>query len=208
MDETPWKQVNIAYPGPDRAQRERQAISHLTPILPAAEADGIVTSWWFIRKGRWRIRYLLTEAADGRKDHDPVHPLLTSGVTWTSDTYEPEVHAFGGPDSMRLAHALFHHDSHHLLSFLRSNPDDRPEHSLVLCTALMRAAGLDWNEQGDVWARIAEQRARLPGQPAAHDLRTPASLTSSIRHLLLGTAREDMVGRDWLTAFADTGAAL
>jgi hypothetical protein len=66
---------------------------------------------------------------------------------------------------MDTAHALFHHDSRHLLSFLRNGAADRREHSLVLCTALMRTAGLDLNEQADVWARVAEQRSGLANPP-------------------------------------------
>jgi thiopeptide-type bacteriocin biosynthesis protein len=203
-----WKEVNIAYPGPGRAQRERQAVSHLARILPAAETDGLITSWWFIRKNRWRIRYLPAEQTSGQHNHDPVHPLLTDEVTWTSGTYEPEVHAFGGPESMRLAHTLFHRDSRHLLSFLRNDPADRREHSLVLCTALMRAAGLEWGEQGDVWVRIAEQRAGLPRQPNGPDPQTWASFTSDVRHLLLCTPRADAISHDWLAAFTNTGTAL
>jgi thiopeptide-type bacteriocin biosynthesis protein len=208
MDETPWKQVNIAYPSPDPHQRERQAVDHLTHVLPAAEADGLITSWFFIRKGRWRVRYLLTEDTSGHdgRNTDPLHPLLTDGVAWTDEIYEPETHAFGGPDSMNAAHALFHRDSRHLLPLLHNGPADRREHSLVLCTALMRTAGLDFNEQGDVWARVAEQRAGLAGVPP--DSQVWASFTSDVRHLLLGDARADLIGGDWLTTFEDTGRTL
>jgi thiopeptide-type bacteriocin biosynthesis protein len=208
MDKTPWKQVNIAYPGPDPHQRERQAISHLARVLPAAEADGLITSWFFIRKGRWRVRYLTATDANGHdgRDSDPLHPLLTDGVTWTGDIYEPEVHAFGGPASMNAAHALFHRDSSHLLSFLGNSPAARRERSLVLCTALMRTAGLDFSEQGDVWARAAEQRSsHAPAPPGSQ---VWACFTSDVRHLLLGDARADLIGGDWLTAFEEAGAAL
>ena len=119
MEETRWKQVNIAYPSPDPQERERQAVDHLSRVLPAAEANGLVASWWFIRKGRWRVRYLL--AAD-TKGNDPVHPLLTGTFTWNDDIYEPEIHAFGGPASMKAAHALFHRDSRHLLTFSAATP--------------------------------------------------------------------------------------
>ncbi|GLY90535.1 thiopeptide-type bacteriocin biosynthesis protein [Actinoallomurus iriomotensis] len=203
LRETPWRQVNIAYPGPDRQERERHAIGHLARILPAAEASGLITSWWWIRKGPWRVRYLLAEETGG---HDRVHPLLTADVTWTGDIYEPETHAFGGEASMDAAHTLFHRDSRHLLSYLHDDPADRREHSLVLCTALMRAAGLDWNEQGDVWAQVAEQRDRL--QPPASDLQAWTSFVGDVRQLLLGTARPDTIAGEWLTAFTDTGAAL
>ncbi len=208
MDETAWKQVNITYPSPDPHQREHHAIDHLTRVLPAAEAHGLITAWFFIRKGAWRIRYLIAEGATGRGDRytDPLHPLLTDRVQWTDDLYEPEIHAFGGPSSMNTAHTLFHHDSRHLLTFLRADPTDRREHSLVLCTALMRAAGLDFNEQGDVWARVTEQRPGPANPPA--DPQAWASFTSDVRHLLLGDARPDLIGHDWLTAFKETGEQL
>lgn len=207
-DTAHWRQVNIAYPG-DRAQRERHAVRHLPRILPAAEKDGIITAWWFTRKSRWRIRYHLTEDA-GMTDPDPVHRLLSAetAFAWTRDIYEPEIHAFGGPESTALGHALFHHDSRHILPFLQDNPADRLEYSIVLCTAFMRAAGLDWNEQGDVWARITEQRAGLIDHAAAPEPATWKSFTAGIRHLLLGSARPEAVGRDWLTAFSDAGAEL
>lgn len=102
MHETPWKQLNIRYPGPQPRGREDQAIGHLARILPRAEADGLITSWFFIRKGAWRIRYLTAQDTDGQYDTttDRPHALLTDGVRWTADIYEPEVHAFGGPASM------------------------------------------------------------------------------------------------------------
>ncbi|MET8089262.1 thiopeptide-type bacteriocin biosynthesis protein [Micromonospora sp. NPDC005220] len=203
MEQNSWKQVNVAYPGPDPRQRERQAVEHLTHVLPAAEAEGFITSWWFIRKGPWRIRYLPAVSTN-----DPVHLLLTDTVNWTTDIYEPEVHAFGGSASMSAAHALFHHDSSHLLDYLSDDPDDRREHALILCTALMRAAGLDINEQGDVWAKIAEQRSALESPAPAQDLRAWTDLTADVRHLLLGALRAGGIASEWLSAFEDTGTAL
>jgi thiopeptide-type bacteriocin biosynthesis protein len=205
VDETPWKQVNITYSGEDPAEREHQALAHLTGILPAAEAGGLITSWWFMRKGAWRVRYLLTDPADSDAA-DPVHPMLTNGVTWTRDIYEPETHAFGGSASMDVAHALFHRDSHHLLLTLNDGPTDRRERPLLLLTALMRAAGLDTNEQGDVWARVAEQRSGLAGIPP--DAQTWASFTNDVRCLLLGHPRTDLISGDWLTSFHQAGRSL
>jgi thiopeptide-type bacteriocin biosynthesis protein len=207
MDETPWKQINITYPGPEPHQREGQAVSHLARVLPPAEADGLITSWFFIRKGAWRVRYLTAQDPDGHPSAtaDPLHPLLTDGVRWTADVYEPEIHAFGGPESMNAAHELFHHDSHHLLSFLADNPTERRERSLVLCTALMRTAGLDFNEQGDVWARIAEQRSSFANPPS--DPQVWASFTADVHRLLVGEARADLLG-DWLDAFEEAGSRL
>lgn len=202
MESTPWKQVTIDYPGVDREERERQAVTHLAGVLPAAEADGLITAWFFIRKGRWRIRYALAQPSDT----DTVRPSLTNGVTWTSDIYEPEVHAFGGTGSMDVAHALFHGDSRNLLTYLGQDPDDRPERSLVLFTALMRAAGLELNEQGDVWAKVAEQRTELPAQQPG--LEASASYTSGVRHLMLGDARTDLLSAEWLSTYERTGRVL
>ncbi|MET8045655.1 thiopeptide-type bacteriocin biosynthesis protein [Micromonospora sp. NPDC005215] len=200
MEQNSWKQVNVAYPGPDPRQRERQAVDHLTRVLPVAEAEGLVTSWWFIRKGPWRIRYLPATPSSDR-----VHLLLTDAVNWTTDIYEPETHAFGGVASMSAAHALFHHDSRHLLDYLSDNPDDRREHALILCTALMRAAGLDINEQGDVWTKIADQRSTLASPAPNQDPRAWTALTSDVRHLLLGSPLAGGIDSDWLGAFKDTG---
>ncbi|MEU8082568.1 thiopeptide-type bacteriocin biosynthesis protein [Micromonospora sp. NPDC049101] len=203
MEQNSWKQVNVAYPGPDSRKREMQAVEHLAPVLPAAEAEGLITSWWFIRKGPWRIRYLPATSTG-----DPVHLLLTDTVSWTSDIYEPEIHAFGGAAGMSAAHALFHQDSRHLLDYLGDDPDDRREHALILCTALMRAAGLDINEQGDVWARIADQRGPLASQAPTQDLRAWTDITADVRRLLLGSPRAGGIASDWLSAFEDTGEAL
>lgn len=202
MDQTPWQQFNIRYPGQSPHEREQHAIAHLGHALPSAQAAGLITAWWFIRKGAWRIRYLPTT-----KQHSQhlARNLLTDTVSWTSDIYEPETHAFGGPDAMDAAHTLFHHDSRHLLPYLSQNPTDRRERSLILCTALMRAAGLDLNEQGDVWARVLEHRAEAPDQPTARDAATWGRFTGDVRRLLTGTAR---IADDWPTAFERTGAAL
>jgi thiopeptide-type bacteriocin biosynthesis protein len=158
--ETHWRQVNIAYPGQAHDQ-EQLTVAHLARVLPSAEAAGTITKWSFIRKGPWRIRYQLA----GPARPDPVIGALTDGMHWTSDIYEPEVHAFGGPNSMATAHTLFHNDSRHLIDFLAGEAIDRRERSLFLLTTLMRAADLDWNEQGDVWAQVAEQRAPLRKEP-------------------------------------------
>jgi thiopeptide-type bacteriocin biosynthesis protein len=201
VDESRWIQVNIAFPGDDPRERERQAVDHLARVLPAAEASALITSWFFIRKGRWRVRYLPAEA--NSRDGCCLHLLLTRGVDWTSEIYEPEVHAFGGPAGMDTAHQLFHADSRHLLAFLNGAPIDRTERSLILCTAFMRAAGLDINEQGDVWSRIAEQRSAQRGD--LPDPSTWASFTSEVRKFLLGKARPDQIASDWLTAFWEAG---
>lgn len=137
---------------------------------------------------------------------DPVHDLLTEGMTWSKDVYEPEVHAFGGPDSMTTAHALFHGDSRHLIAFLAGNASDRRERSLLLLTTFMRAARLDWMEQGDVWAQVAEQRAPLLSEPS-----NPTAWTeyvNGVRQLLLGTAHPGALPGGWLAVFQSAGSQM
>lgn len=68
---------------------------------------------------------------------------------------------------MDVAHHLFHQDSCHILDHLGSDHaagsgDKRRELSILLYTTLMRRAGQDWYEQGDIWARFAENRPCPP----------------------------------------------
>ena len=200
MDEHSWRQLTIAYPGRTSQEGERQALAHLGRVLPAAENAGLIREWWYIRKGAWRVRYLPADDPDGQKQ---AHRLLTAEVAWTRDIYEPETHAFGGEQAMTTAHTLFHHDSRHLLGYLQENPADRRERSLILCTALMRAAAMDIYEQGDVWARVVEHRAGHLQQPP--DPRTWAAFTSDVRHLLTGTVHAT---GDWHAAFEAAGTDL
>ena len=82
---------------------------------------------------------------------------------WNTAIYEPEQHAFGGAASMEIAHQFFYLDSHHAVSYfaLGASPATSPgrrEISILLISLMLRAARLDWYEQGDVWARVAEHR--------------------------------------------------
>jgi len=199
VDDTTWRQLNISYPGRTSQEREQHAVAHLGRVLPAAEAAGLITGWWYIRKGAWRTRYRPASTPDSR---DLARTLLTDGVNWTSDIYEPETHAFGGEHAMTTAHTLFHHDSRHLLDYLASTPTDRRERSLILCTAMMRTAALDIYEQGDVWARVAQHRTEHLRRPPGEKWK---AFVDDVRRLLLGTARTT---DGWHTAFEDAGANL
>lgn len=205
MDKTHWRQINIAYPGDNPEQREQQAVTHLAQVLPASEDSGLITTWWYLRKGPWRIRYTPTTTCH---DTDPIRQLLTQTHPWTSDIYEPETHAFGGTEAMQVAHALFHHDSRHLLTYLHPRPSDRRERSLILCTALMRSAGLDLDEQGDVWAKVANARAAAHNRLPPTDSDVWKAFTDNVRHLLLGISHTDELSRTWHTAFETAGASL
>lgn len=70
--------------------------------------------------------------------------LLTG---WKNGVYEPETTAFGGAGGMEIAHHLFHVDSVHLTArAARPGPPKlgRTETFVVLVSAMLRGAGLDW----------------------------------------------------------------
>lgn len=168
-----WRQVTVWCA--DWQAAERAGVEHLGPALAAAEDAKDLTSWWFLRKGgSWRIRFL---PAPGHHEHTAA--LITDALTglthrgdvqrWASLIYEPEVHAFGGTAGIEIAHNLFHLDSRHLLRHLHHPASSRRrEIGLMLASQLLRSAGLDWYEQGDVWARLAAHRLTAP--PETGDL--------------------------------------
>jgi thiopeptide-type bacteriocin biosynthesis protein len=171
-----WHQVDIEFPDPGTAGRTVAA--HLLPQLQRAHADGTIRSWWYIRKEpRWRFRLsgcpagLLPRAVAASLDGLEAELLIT---TWSEGVYEPEIHAFGGPQAMDVAHRFFHRDSINILcrpdyTSIAAATDSAPprELSLLTCAAMLRSAGQDWHEQGDVWHRVAKMR---PLDPATlHD---------------------------------------
>ncbi|MEV4315149.1 thiopeptide-type bacteriocin biosynthesis protein [Actinocrispum sp. NPDC049592] len=214
-----WQQVVVEFG--DYATAEQAAVAHLLPIMDRAEADSVFASWWFIRKApEWRLRYLPThQATEAAARHALRTALDTLRVTghiagWCETIYEPEVHAFGGAEAMAIAHQLSHLDSRHIFTHLGSGRDQRRELTVLLCSVLMRAAGQDWYEQGDIWARVAENRPLSPETPPD---RTRA-LESGLRRLMTVDAgpSSPLVGPDgtlahvatWSTAFHTNGTAL
>jgi hypothetical protein len=71
------------------------------------------------------------------------------------------------------SHRTFHLDDRGLPAYLTRSPDSehRCELSVLLCMTLLRLAGPDWYEQGNVWAR------------------EPAIATSTNRSCLIDDAR-------------------
>lgn len=218
MDNSPaWQQVNIAFP--DWSRAENTALARLTPLLRTAEDDGAINAWFLIRKRPyWRVRYLPDAGTDthvyiGRE----LDALTAAGhiADWTPAIYEPEVHAFGGAEAMAAAHRLFHRDSRGLLTYLQCEDGaaggHRREMSLMLCSILMRSAGLDWYEQGDVWARVAAHRAL----PTALDQSSTDRLHAAV-HRLITVDAEDQIREDgplahaagWACAYTAAGQEL
>lgn len=183
--DTSWRQINIGFSDWDSA--EHTALTHLVPLLDTAETARLIGPWFFLRKApHWRIRYQPPGDRPAAENHllDALGSLQHARhiTAVTPVIYEPESHAFGGPEAMTCAHRLFHLDSRHLIDHLTRHPGRprRRELSILLCTALLRAAGLDWYEQGDVWARVADHRDPPRPQPAER-LKT---LHGGLRHLM------------------------
>ena len=211
MDHSAWQQTILDFTDP--AFAESTAVAHVIPILATAEANQLISAWFVIRKGhQWRLRYLPTHCGVNATPsiHSRLAGLCGSGglAKVTQVIYEPETFAFGGPRAMRLAHRLWHLDSRHLMTPTPSPSCRTRELSILLCTVMMRAAGLDWYEQGDVWARTAAHRdyAEPTRTEALHDavqrllVVDPASLIHAGAPLAAATT--------WIDAFTTTGAAL
>jgi thiopeptide-type bacteriocin biosynthesis protein len=72
----------------------------------------------------------------------------------------------------------------------------------------MRAAGLDLEEQGDVWATIAALRADTLSDQLAPDRPTWIAFTDAVRRLVLGAPRVDKGWESWRRAFINAGETL
>ncbi|MER5913844.1 methyltransferase, FxLD system [Streptomyces sp. NPDC001982] len=205
-----WQQHNITFV--DRESARRAIVERLGPALLAAEADGQLSGWWFMNKQPWPLRYL----AD--KPSPVIEALLNdlvgdgAAVSCLPYVYEPEVDTFGGPESMDAAHGLFHSDSRHLLTY-QPSPEHlgRRETAVLLASAIMRGAGLDWFEQGDVWAKAAALRPATTPLPPER----VAELAPAMRKLMTADAydlcRPDgpLHGHEeWVAVFEGVGAAL
>ncbi|MFI6705463.1 thiopeptide-type bacteriocin biosynthesis protein [Nonomuraea sp. NPDC050478] len=214
MDSRPWRQVNVTFT--DWAKAERTAVAHLAPLLVKAEDERLITTWFFVRKiPCWRVRYIPSgerAQADVRGHLDGLVRQRRIAAA-TEVIYEPEPHAFGGTEAMTSAHDLFHLDSRHLLAYLARSPDaeHRRELSVLLCTALLRSAGLDWYEQGDVWARVADHRdlPELIQPDQQHALKAGLRRLMSVDAgpLLRDGSPLDFAA-EWSGAFAATGQQL
>lgn len=238
MDE--WHQINIALL-PDAI--EPTALAHLAPLLTELAAASKIESWFYVRKPPGcRLRYSAARYVTlGRRSifalcrphfrpphHDTaawhlgecLDGLRDVGLIqrWNTAIYEPEQHAFGGAASMEIAHEFFHHDSHHAVNYfaLGASPAASPgrrEISILLISLMLRAARLDWYEQGDVWARVAEHRI-LPADtnPSPERARTYSQTLRSFlaadgtRLLMAGGPLAPFTA--WAAAYTETGRNL
>ncbi|MCI0383806.1 methyltransferase, FxLD system [Streptomyces sp. CNQ085] len=205
-----WQQHNMTFV--DREAARRAIAERLGPALIAAEADGQLTGWWFMNKQPWPLRYLADKPSPAIESF--LSDLVGDGVAVSClpCIYEPEVDTFGGPEAMDAAHELFHSDSRHLLTYQPSPKHlGRRETAVLLASAMMRGAGLDWFEQGDVWAKVAALRpATNPLPPGRVTELAPAmrKLMAADAHSLCRPDGPLHTHGAWVTAFERTGATL
>ncbi len=205
-----WQQHNITFV--DRESARRTIAERLGPALIEAEADGQLTGWWFMNKQPWPLRYL----AD--KPLPAIESLLSDligegvAVSCLPCVYEPETDTFGGPEAMDAAHELFHNDSCHLLTYQPSPMNlGRRETAVLLASVMMRGAGLDWFEQGDVWAKVGALRPAInPPLPERAAELAPAmrKLMTADAHSLCRPGGPLHDHEEWVTAFQRVGATL
>lgn len=159
----PWTDLRLELSCWD--QLETTLRDSITPALDATPHKG----WWFLRKHpciRVRMQHAdphaIAVALDGLAHHGHL-------ARWWFTVYEPETAAFGGAKAMSAVHDLFNADSRGVLSYLAQSapPIKRRELSLLILDKALGAAGLDWFERGDVYARVAELRPL--DQPYEHD---------------------------------------
>ncbi|MFG1755357.1 thiopeptide-type bacteriocin biosynthesis protein [Streptosporangium sandarakinum] len=209
-----WYQVRVEFT--DWGNAETLGATLLGPRLDHLQAGGAVSGWWFLRKYPcWRLRL---RDADTAAVNRVLDELTAAGALarWWPTVYEPEVAAFGGPTGMHLAHSLFCADSRGVLDYARHSAPGlgRREVSLLLLTALLAAAGLDWFERGDVFDRAARLR---PAPPAADAARVD-ELADRMRPLLAAPVQADSAlftpggpiafAAPWLAAFESVGRRL
>lgn len=209
-----WYQLRIQFS--DWNSAESVGATQLGPHLDRLQARGAAAEWWFLRKypcWRLRLRGANTAAINGMLDELTAAGALTR---WWSAVYEPEVAAFGGAAGMNAAHDLFCADSRGILDYIRQAEPGlgRRELSILLISALSRAAGLDWFEQGDVFNRVSHLRP----PPTAADATRVAALAENVRTLLAIPTPADSApfapdgpasyATPWLTAFESAGHEL
>lgn len=210
-----WYQVRVEFP--DWSIAEAAGASRLGPRLDQLQAAGEVGGWWFLRKHPcWRLR--LHGADVAAVDHALDDLVEAEVITrWWPTVYEPETAAFGGTAGMDAAHDLFCADTRGVLDYARHDVPGlgRRELSILLLSGLLRAAGLDVFECGDVFDRVARLRPLLPADvngARIEQLATNVHVLLSIPDL----ATSELFTSDgpvahaapWLTAFQTAGRRL
>lgn len=207
-----WVQANLTFT--DYAAAETIFRDVLWPALQDRP-------WWFVRKKPcWRLRCRLpNDTPEFPEDLSAaLDSLMDAGVLsqWNQSTYEPETAAFGGRHGLAAVHTIHAADASGLFTFLDAvagsayDGPDRRVASLMALSHLMRAAGLEWNEQGDVWARVQAQRPPAPvtdQQAVELAAKTRSVLAADLADLIDSEWRFASLSR-WATGMQDAGEQL
>ncbi|MCW8095851.1 methyltransferase, FxLD system [Streptomyces tauricus] len=188
--DTSWWHASVAFPDPHHAA---------TRALATALS------------GR-RFHFLRKDAGVRLRTEQPATTLLDQLLAdrvitgWTGGIYEPETHAFGGPEGMEVAHDVFCADSPAALA--ETGTPGARERSVMLLSAMIREAGLDPFEAGDVYARWASSRPPVnPPQGAARE-----KAVSAMRRLMNADAalrpQPEVGWGERVAAFEDAGRRL
>jgi thiopeptide-type bacteriocin biosynthesis protein len=175
-----WHQARVR---PSQRQPPELALATVIgPRLDSLTASRAPGGWWYVNKPPgWRIRLRNIHPALASEFFDD---LAAAGAitAWSAAPYEPETAAFGGTTGMDIAHDLFCADTSGILAYLRRDhpPLGRREVSVLLISAMLTGAELDWHERGDVFARVAAMR---PG-PAPGTAEQAVQLAGQLRTLL------------------------
>ena len=212
-----WHQMNIQF-----SDYTAAAHTFRTCLLPALH-NGAVGAWWFVRKNPyWRLRVHPSQGTHTENTITHMTQALETAVTrgavkeWRSSLYEPETIAFGGPEGMALAHDLFHTDSENIFEYdqhyegRRNGTPDAKATSLLLIALFLRAAGLEWGEQGDVWGQI-EARRPLPADVPRDKV---SGMVGAMRQLLTSDTGPALTNnslsplRNWVNGMESGGRSL
>lgn len=162
LEPTGWQHATLSFPGGNGLTKS--AAAALSAALELAIADGEITRYHFLRKGgKLRLRVSGGDAKAADRLSAILNTLGGHGLItgWVRGIYEPETAAFGGPAGMAVSHDLFCADSRAALTTAAQDSVLGPgpkEKAVLLLSAMLRAADLDWYETGDAWARIAALR--------------------------------------------------
>src|SRR5437867_1663153 len=93
-----WHQHNITFA--DRETGKHAISERLGPTLLAAEEAGQLTTWWFMNKQPWPLRYRAAQPSP--LVESLLSDLVDDGtvVSWLPGVYERETTAFGGTRAM------------------------------------------------------------------------------------------------------------
>ncbi|WP_433456525.1 thiopeptide-type bacteriocin biosynthesis protein (plasmid) [Streptomyces sp. CA-142005] len=212
-----WYQAYVSFA--DYPSAARTFRTYLLPTLSNDETG----AWWFVRKYPfWRLRVQPPQGAQMDRTIARTRQALDSAVSWgvvkqwRTSLYEPESIAFGGLVGMTIAHSLFHADSTGVLTYDQlvekhtAGLFDAKVTSLLVVAVLLRAAGLEWGEQGDVWGQVEARR------PLPEDIPTDkvSGMVDPMRKLLtLDPGRLLTNGpltplQDWVTGMKHAGTHL